>query len=281
MRRSEDLRLPEEPNYPERASRHTLKMDGVSAGFGSLQVLDKVSLTFEPGVTAMIGPSGSGKSTALRLLNRMHEMTPGANMSGKVTLDDINIYDSSVNPVDVRTIVGMVFQKPNPFPQSIYDNVAYGPKIHKMDHIPDRVQEALEQAHLWKEVKNRLKSSGLELSGGQQQRLCIARAIAAGQQAFLMDEPCSALDRRATAKIEDLILELGEKQTIVIVTHNLAQAARVSTRTAFFDKDFDSDDEGDDGGNGVGRLIQVGPTDVMFQNPGNSRTEDFITGRFG
>jgi len=221
-------------------------------------------------VLAMIGPSGCGKSTFLRCLNRMNDTVATCRVSGDILLDELDIYDKSVDVVPLRARVGMVFQKPNPFPKSIYANVAYGPKIHglaattaEMDEV---VEHSLKKAGLWTEVKDRLDQPGTGLSGGQQQRLCIARAIAVRPEVILMDEPCSALDPIATAAIEDLIAELQEQYTIVIVTHNMQQAARVSQRTAYFH---------------LGDLIEVGSTDRIFTNPRHPLTEDYITGRFG
>jgi phosphate transport system ATP-binding protein len=221
-------------------------------------------------VLAMIGPSGCGKSTFLRCLNRMNDTVPGCRVTGDILLDGQNIYDPSVDVVPLRARVGMVFQKPNPFPKSIFDNVGYGPKIHgftrdraELEHI---VETSLTKAGLWNEVKDRLHEPGTGLSGGQQQRLCIARAIAVSPEVILMDEPCSALDPIATAKIEELIAELREQFSIVIVTHAMQQASRVSQRTAYFH---------------LGDLIEVGPTDRIFTNPRHRLTEDYITGRFG
>ncbi len=221
-------------------------------------------------VLAMIGPSGCGKSTFLRCLNRMNDTIDICRVTGEIMLDDRNIYDKSIDVVPLRAEVGMVFQKPNPFPKSIYENVAYGPRIHglassrvELDAI---VESSLQKAGLWKEVSDRLDQPGTGLSGGQQQRLCIARAIAVRPEVILMDEPCSALDPIATATVEDLIAELQEQYTIVIVTHNMQQAARVSQRTAYFH---------------LGDLIEVGSTDRIFTNPGHKLTEDYITGRFG
>ena len=226
--------------------------------------------------TAFIGPSGCGKSTVLRTLNRLHEVIPGARVEGKVLLDGEDIYGSSVDPVNVRRTIGMVFQKPNPFPtMSIYDNVVAGIKLAgrtRKSHTDEVVEKSLRGANLWEEVKDRLSKPGAGLSGGQQQRLCIARAIAVEPQVLLMDEPCSALDPISTLAIEDLISDLKDRYTIVIVTHNMQQAARVSDRTAFFNL------------NGVGqpgRLIEMDDTPKIFSNPSNKRTEDYITGRFG
>lgn len=221
-------------------------------------------------VTALIGPSGCGKSTFLRTLNRMNDIIPGSRLEGKILIDGIDIYSAQTDVVDLRRKVGMVFQKSNPFPKSIFDNIAYGLRINRMtssrNELEDRVQQALTDAAIWNEVKDRLHESALGLSGGQQQRLCIARALAIQPSVVLMDEPASALDPKATAKIEELIFELKRKYTIVIVTHNMQQAARVSDVTAFFL---------------MGKLIEVNPTDKMFTNPESKTTEDYITGRFG
>jgi len=221
-------------------------------------------------VLAMIGPSGCGKSTFLRCLNRMNDTIDSCRVFGEIRLDDLDIYGKDVDVVPLRAQVGMVFQKPNPFPKSIYDNVAYGPKIHGLaasrSELDDIVVGSLKKAGLWKEVNDRLDQPGTGLSGGQQQRLCIARAIAVRPEVILMDEPCSALDPIATATVEDLIAELQEQYTIVIVTHNMQQAARVSQRTAYFH---------------LGDLIEVGSTDRVFTNPRHRLTEDYITGRFG
>jgi phosphate transport system ATP-binding protein len=221
-------------------------------------------------VLAMIGPSGCGKSTFLRCLNRMNDTVASCRVTGDITLDGMNIYHSSVDVVPLRARVGMVFQKPNPFPKSIYDNVAYGPKIHGLiankHELDSIVETSLVKAGLWEEVKDRLGEPGTGLSGGQQQRLCIARAIAVSPEVILMDEPCSALDPIATAKIEELIAELRTQYSIVIVTHAMQQAARVSQRTAYFH---------------LGSLVEVGATDKIFTNPSHQLTEDYITGRFG
>jgi phosphate transport system ATP-binding protein len=221
-------------------------------------------------VIAFIGPSGCGKSTFLRCINRMNDTIPNAKVTGSIKLDGIDIYDRGQDIVQLRARVGMVFQKPNPFPKSIYENVAYGPRIHGLagnrSDLDEIVQTSLRKAGLWEEVKDRLDNPGTGLSGGQQQRLCIARAIAVDPEVILMDEPCSALDPIATAKVEDLIDELRENYAIVIVTHSMQQAARVSQRTAYFH---------------LGDLIEVGPTEQIFTNPGHKLTEDYITGRFG
>jgi phosphate transport system ATP-binding protein len=228
-------------------------------------------------ITAFIGPSGCGKTTVLRALNRLHDITPGAKVLGRITYHGEDLYSPRVDVAEVRRRIGMVFQKPNPFPKSIYDNVAYGPKINgrKRSELGDLVEKALQQAALWDEVKDKLKKSALGLSGGQQQRLCIARAIAVEPDAILMDEPCSALDPIATARIEDLMQELKPDYTIVIVTHNMQQAARASDRTAFFTADVD------DAGRRVGRLVEFDATEQLFTQPSDPRTEGYITGRFG
>ena len=227
-------------------------------------------------ITAMIGPSGCGKSTILRCFNRMNDLIPGARVTGKIQYHDEDLYGPDIDTIEVRRRIGMVFQKPNPFPKSIYDNVAYGPRVNKIKgNLDDIVEEALVGAALWDEVKDQLKSSGLALSGGQQQRLCIARTIAVKPEVILMDEPCSALDPIATAKIEDLMGELAERYTIVIVTHNMQQAARVSDRTAFFTAEVDEQ------GVRHGRLVEFDLTSTIFSKPSDKRTEDYITGRFG
>jgi phosphate transport system ATP-binding protein len=228
-------------------------------------------------VTAFIGPSGCGKSTFLRSLNRMHEVIPGARVEGKIVIDGQDLYDSSVDPVAVRRQIGMVFQRPNPFPtMSIYDNVLAGNRLNskrmKKSEADSIVEKSLRRANLWTEVKDRLNKPGMGLSGGQQQRLCIARAIAVEPQVLLMDEPCSALDPISTLAIEDLMVEIKDSYTIVIVTHNMQQAARVSDTTAFFNVDVAGE---------PGRLVEVGPTSRIFTNPTEKRTEDYITGRFG
>jgi phosphate transport system ATP-binding protein len=238
--------------------------------YGPSQALHDISIRIpERSVTAFIGPSGCGKSTFIRCLNRMNDILPDTRVEGKVLLDDVDIYRAGIDIVDLRRRVGMVFQKSNPFPKSIFDNVAYGLRINgspNASELAERVELALEQAALWDEVKDRLKTSALGLSGGQQQRLCIARALAVEPEVLLMDEPCSALDPIATAKVEELIFSLKERYTIVIVTHNMQQAARVSDQTAFFM---------------LGKLIEYGRTDTIFTKPTMKTTEDYITGRFG
>ena len=243
----------------------------VSVFYGEKQAIDDVSIDIPTEyVTAFIGPSGCGKSTFLRTLNRMNDTIPGARVTGEIQLDGQDIYTSGMDVVQLRARVGMVFQKPNPFPKSIYENVAYGPRIHGMAagkaEMDERVEKALRRAGLWDEVKDRLADSGTALSGGQQQRLCIARAIAVEPEVILMDEPCSALDPIATARIEELIDELRGRYAIVIVTHSMQQAARVSQRTAFFH---------------LGKVVEYGKTSEIFTNPREERTKDYITGRYG
>ncbi len=254
-----------------------IDISGLDVYYGDFKAVEDVSMTVQPrSVTAFIGPSGCGKSTLLRTLNRMHEVIPGTRVTGKVTLDDHDLYADGVDPVAVRRTVGMVFQRPNPFPtMSIYDNVAAGLRLNgvkKKAVLDDVVERSLNHANLWNEVKDRLAKPGAGLSGGQQQRLCIARAIAVEPQVLLMDEPCSALDPISTLAIEDLIQQLKDEYTIIIVTHNMQQAARVSDRTAFFTIS---------GAGMPGRLIEVGDTAEMFSRPAEKATEDYITGRFG
>lgn len=250
-----------------------VQIEGLSLWYGAKQALADVNLDIPRNqITALIGPSGCGKSTLLRCINRMNELIPIVRMEGQVRIDGEPLYASNVDPVEVRRVVGMVFQKPNPFPKSIYDNVAFGARINGYQGDMDElVRRSLEQAALWDEVKDKLKDSGLALSGGQQQRLCIARAIAVQPEVILMDEPCSALDPIATQRIEDLMRELASEYTIVIVTHNMQQAARVSDRTAFMLAEEDL----------VGRLVEYGRTERVFTSPADRRTEDYITGRFG
>ena len=249
-----------------------LKMTAADLNFfyGNFKALQDVSLEFYRNqVTALIGPSGCGKSTFLRCLNRMNDLIPISRVVGKILLEDEDIYAPSVDVVNLRRRIGMVFQKPNPFPKSIFDNIAYGLRVNGIrdrSFIAERVETSLKQAALWEEVKDRLSDTALGLSGGQQQRLCIARALAVAPEVLLMDEPCSALDPIATQKIEELIHSLKTKYTIIIVTHNMQQAARVSDVTAFFY---------------IGKLIEVGDTDSLFTRPKMKATEDYITGRFG
>jgi phosphate transport system ATP-binding protein len=254
-----------------------MAVNDLSVYYGDFLAVHDVELTFGKGeVTALIGPSGCGKSTVLRCLNRMNDLVLGARVEGTVTYHGIDIYGPQVDPIEVRRRIGMVFQKPNPFPKSIYDNIAYGPRVTGMKaNMDDVVEQALRAAALWDEVKNKLKQNAYGLSGGQQQRLCIARAIATQPDVILMDEPCSALDPIATAKIEDLMLELIKDFSIIIVTHNMQQAARVSHKTAFFTA------EADPHGKRVGKLVEFDETRRIFANPNDPRTEDYISGRFG
>ena len=231
-------------------------------------------------ITSFIGPSGCGKSTVLRCFNRMNDLIPGARVKGEVRYHGVDLYDPQVNAVEVRRRIGMVFQKPNPFPKSIYDNVAYGPRLAGMkrkSELDDAVEKSLRGAALWDEVKDRVKASGLGLSGGQQQRLCIARAIAVEPEVLLMDEPCSSLDPIATARIEDLMQEIKSEYTIIIVTHNMQQAARVSDQTAFFTTEVNQES----GDRRTGVLVEFAPTAQMFSKPGDERTEAYVSGRFG
>ena len=260
------VRTPDPKAKPTRLSAHD-----VCVFYGDKQALENVSIDIpERSVSALIGPSGCGKSTFLRCLNRMNDTIEGARVTGEITLDGENLYSPQVDVVELRARIGMVFQKPNPFPKSIFENVAYGPKIHGLARSKSELEEivvtSLKRAGLFEEVKDRLHAPGTGLSGGQQQRLCIARAIAVGPEVILMDEPCSALDPIATAKIEELIHELRGRYAIAIVTHNMQQAARVSQRTAFFH---------------LGEMVEYGKTSEIFTNPRERRTQDYITGRYG
>lgn len=252
------------------SKQHVFEVVGLSLWYGSNQALNNISMDIEKNkVTAIIGPSGCGKSTFLKVLNRMVDLIPSVKLEGIVSFAGHDIYGENVNVVNLRTQVGMVFQKPNPFPKSVFDNVAFAPRIHGIknkEELYSIVERSLKQAALWDEVKNRLNEPGLSLSGGQQQRLCIARALAMEPKVILMDEPTSALDPTATLRIEELIRNLVEKYNIVIVTHNMQQAARVSDNTAFFLH---------------GELIEKGGTDTIFTNPIDQKTEDYITGKFG
>ena len=256
-----------------------LEVKGLNVFYGDHKAVRDVSMQmarFE--ITALIGPSGCGKSTVLRCLNRMNDLIAGARIEGSVLYHDQDVYSDDIDAIEVRRRIGMVFQKPNPFPKSIYDNIAFGPKVNgaKKSTLDDIVEESLTRAALWDEVKNKLKTNAYGLSGGQQQRLCIARAIATKPDVILMDEPCSALDPIATAKIEDLMEELKRDYTIVIVTHNMQQAARVSDRTAFFTAEADPET-----GQRTGLLVEYNPTSKIFTAPEDARTEGYITGRFG
>ncbi len=249
----------------------------LSVYYGDFRAVRDISLPIlRNEITALIGPSGCGKTTFLRCLNRMNDLIEIARVEGQLLYHGVDLYHEDVDPVEVRRRIGMVFQKPNPFPKSIYDNIAFGPRIAKMKvDMDDLVEESLRRAALWDEVKDKLKESGLALSGGQQQRLCIARAIATRPDVILMDEPCSALDPIATARIEDLMQELLSDYTIVIVTHNMQQAARVSDRTAFFTVEVT------DSGQRTGTIVEFDRTEAIFTNPQDQRTEDYVTGRFG
>jgi phosphate transport system ATP-binding protein len=268
----------DDPGEPASPASPIMELSDVSVYYGDYEAVRGTSLPVrENQITAMIGPSGCGKSTILRSLNRMNDLIPGARVAGRISYHGQDLYAKEVDPIEVRRRIGMVFQKPNPFPKSIYDNVAYGPRVTgmKVSNMDDLVEEALTGAALWDEVKDKLKTSGLALSGGQQQRLCIARTIAVRPDVILMDEPCSALDPIATNKIEDLMHELSKTYTIVIVTHNMQQAARVSHYTAFFTAEVDQNQVRH------GRLVEFNATSRLFTNPADKRTEDYITGRFG
>jgi phosphate transport system ATP-binding protein len=253
-------------------------VEGMSFFYDSFRALRDIELDIgRHRITALIGPSGCGKSTFLRCLNRMNDLIPGTRVEGRITYHGQDMYAGDVDPIEVRRRIGMVFQKPNPFPKSIYDNVAFGPRINKMGGtLDDIVEEALHRAALWDEVKGKLKQSAFSLSGGQQQRLCIARAIAVKPDVILMDEPCSALDPIATIRIEELMSELKQDYTIVIVTHNMQQAARVSDRTAFLTTEVNEET-----GQRTGILVEYDRTDRIFTTPRDQRTDDYITGRFG
>jgi phosphate transport system ATP-binding protein len=254
-----------------------LDLRDLSVYYGEFRAVRDVSLSIPRNqITALIGPSGCGKTTVLRCLNRMNDLIDGARVEGRVLYHGVDLYDPKVDPVEVRRRIGMVFQKPNPFPKSIYDNIAFGPRIagYRGD-MDELVERSLHRAALWDEVKDKLKDPGTALSGGQQQRLCIARAIAVSPDVILMDEPCSALDPIATLRIEELMQELVEDYSIVIVTHNMQQAARVSDRTAFFTVDVRED------GQRTGTLVEYDRTETIFTKPSKKRTEDYVTGRFG
>jgi phosphate transport system ATP-binding protein len=265
--------LPPVPETP------VMETHGLNVFYGDFHAVHDVDLTFgRHEITALIGPSGCGKSTVLRSLNRMNDLVTGCRVEGSVTYHDVDIYAKKVDPIEVRRHIGMVFQKPNPFPKSIYDNIAYGPRVigMKIDDMDAHVEQALRSAALWDEVKDKLKQSAHGLSGGQQQRLCIARTIATQPDVILMDEPCSALDPIATSRIEDLMVELRNSYTIIIVTHNMQQAARVSDRTAFFTAKPDETT-----GNRTGLLVEYDLTKQIFSKPADERTEAYISGRFG
>jgi len=271
------LRIDAPSAHADTQSETVFDLRDISVWYGGFKAVEGVSMTIEANeIAAMIGPSGCGKSTILRCFNRMNDLIPSARVEGNLTYHGVDLYDEGVDPVQVRRHIGMVFQKPNPFPKSVYDNVAFGPRLLKEDADLDGiVEDALVKAALWDEVKDKLGESGLALSGGQQQRLCIARAIATSPDVLLMDEPCSALDPISTLKIEELMLDLKEEYTIVIVTHNMQQAGRVSDRTAFFSVDVGQK------GERTGRLVEHDLTSKIFTAPAKKETEDYITGRFG
>lgn len=263
----------------EPTTQTVMELENVSVYYGQFRAVRDVTMpVYHRHITAMIGPSGCGKSTVLRSLNRMNDLIDGARVEGKVSYLGIDLYQDDVDPVEVRRRIGMVFQKPNPFPKSIADNITYGPKIAGIPkkEWPQLIEESLRAAAIWDEVKDRLNDSALGLSGGQQQRLCIARAIATKPDVLLMDEPCSALDPIATGRIEDLMQELKDQYSMVIVTHNMQQAARVSDYTGFFTTELDSDND-----RRTGQLVEFAPTDQIFSNPADERTENYVTGRFG
>jgi phosphate transport system ATP-binding protein len=274
------LNLPVDPTSPEAAGPpppDVFRASDVSFYYGAHRAITGVSLDiYERQVTALIGPSGCGKTTFLRCLNRMNDLIPATRVEGQITYRGEDLYHPAVSPIEVRRRIGMVFQRPNPFPKSIYDNVAFGPRLNGVprSEMDDTVESSLRRSALWDEVKDKIKKSALALSGGQQQRLCIARAIAVKPDVILMDEPCSALDPIATRRIEELMTELITDYTIVIVTHNLAQAARVADRTAFFTSELIDDTRS-------GTLVEADRTDVMFTSPSDKRTEDYMAGRFG
>jgi phosphate transport system ATP-binding protein len=264
---------------PPAPAEAVFRLDDVHVSYGKFLALRGVDLDIGRNeITAFIGPSGCGKSTLIRCLNRMNDLIPGAKVEGKITYHGQDLYGDGVDPVEVRRRIGMVFQKPNPFPKAIYDNVAFGPKVIGMrpESMEELVERSLRAAALWDEVKDKLKQNALSLSGGQQQRLCIARAIAVSPDVILMDEPCSALDPVSTGRIEDLMAELKRDYTIVIVTHNMQQAARISDRTAFF-----TAEAAEGSGDRTGLLVEYDRTDTVFTQPADPRTEAYVTGRFG
>jgi phosphate transport system ATP-binding protein len=253
------------------------KLENLSVLYDGKMAVKDVSMDIhENEITALIGPSGCGKSTLIRCLNRMNDLIPTASVEGQCYYHGQDLYGNEVDPVEVRKRIGMVFQKPNPFPKSIFDNIAFGPRVLGLPDVKERVEKALRSAALWDEVKDRLDTNAYGMSGGQQQRLCIARCIAVDPDVILMDEPCSALDPISTGKIEDLMLELREQFSIVIVTHNMQQAARVSNRTAFLIVELDAEES-----NRWGQLVEYDDTDKLFTNPSDSRTEDYVTGKVG
>ncbi|MGY2976204.1 phosphate ABC transporter ATP-binding protein PstB [Thermostichus sp. MS-CIW-37] len=271
--------FPGTPDSSKKSAKLTVELEtqAVSVYYGSHLAVKQVSLKIPKNhITAFIGPSGCGKSTLLRCFNRMNDLIPGARVEGSVIFHGKNIYDPDVDPAEVRRRVGLVFQKPNPFPKSIYDNIAFGPRINGYQgDLDELVERALRQAVLWDEVKDKLKTSGLSLSGGQQQRLCIARTLAIQPEVILMDEPCASLDPISTLRIEELLKELGRRYTIIIVTHNMQQAARVSDFTAFFNTEVDEE------GVRYGRLVEFNRTEKIFNAPAHRETEEYVSGRFG
>jgi phosphate transport system ATP-binding protein len=274
VRGREPASAPEAP----RPREAIFDVDDVSVFYGAKRAIRNVTLDLhQHEITALIGPSGCGKSTFIRCLNRMNDLIPSARVEGTVGYHGENLYDSAIDPVQVRKRIGMVFQKPNPFPKSIYDNIAFGPRVMGMKGDMDEIVErALRRGAVWDEVKDRLKTNAFGMSGGQQQRLCIARALATEPDVLLMDEPCSALDPISTGRIEDLMMELKRDYSIVIVTHNMQQAARVSGMTAFFTVELD-----EEGGDRTGAVVEYAPTGKIFTNPDDKRTEDYVTGKVG
>jgi phosphate transport system ATP-binding protein len=275
------LTTPRQPAEQPQASpprEPIFDVDDISVYYGSKRAIRNVTLDlYKKEITALIGPSGCGKSTFIRCLNRMNDLIPSARVEGKIGYHGEDLYDARIDPGQVRKRIGMVFQKPNPFPKSIYENIAFGPRVMGMKGDMDEIVErALRRGALWDEVKDRLKTNAFGMSGGQQQRLCIARALATSPDVLLMDEPCSALDPISTGRIEDLMFELKNDYSIVIVTHNMQQAARVSDMTAFFTVELD-----DDGKDRTGAVVEYAPTDKVFTNPDDKRTEDYVTGKVG
>ena len=276
--RATDEDVNSRPQGQETSEETVFDVQDLSVFYGEFRAVRNVTLAVSKNkITALIGPSGCGKTTVIRCFNRMNDLVDSARIEGNILYHGVDLYEERIDPVEVRRRVGMVFQKPNPFPKSIYDNVSFGPKIAGFKgSMDDLVEEALTKAALWDEVKNRLKDSGMALSGGQQQRLCIARAIAVQPDVILMDEPCSALDPIATGRIEDLMQDLKNDYTIIIVTHNMQQAARVSDMTAFFTAEVNEDQD-----RRTGVLVEFDQTERMFTNPSDERTENYVTGRFG
>ena len=265
------------PSASEEVGQHVFELTDLSVSYSGKTAVKDVSMSIgAKQITALIGPSGCGKSTLLRCLNRMNDLVPNAEVTGTCLYHGTDLYGPEVDPVEVRKLIGMVFQKPNPFPKSIFDNVAFGPRVLGLSDVEDRVERALKSAALWDEVKDRLDDNAYGMSGGQQQRLCIARCIAVDPDVILMDEPCSALDPISTGKVEDLMLELKEDYSIVIVTHNMQQAARVSDKTAFLIVELDSEED-----SRWGQLVEYDETGKVFTNPSDQRTEDYVTGKVG